>query len=181
MQRVIYKSETIVPWDTQSAFKMTSYTAKSEENMIFCYLKAYVHGGDLVLCSYCFSEHPRGRKDLRMYINPFPENQEKPIKIVFGYEGVDFADTCGIDLSELIEYHSFKSDDEQGFYWCGEIRLGKKLIWDIYGTELKEKSLVTMNMVQHFENGDISVLFGNASDKNYNPVENMEVFAVLNY
>ena len=64
MRNIIYKSENIIPWDTQSAFKMNSYNAQVEEHMVFCYLKSYVHGGNLVLCSYCFTEHPQGKDNI---------------------------------------------------------------------------------------------------------------------
>ncbi len=181
MQNIIYKSDNIIPWDTQSAFKMTGYKSSCEENMVFCYVKTYVHGGDLVLCSYCFDEHPGEKSNMRLYINASPENREKYFKIDFGFNGISCADFSGAMLKDGIFYNSFKTDDEQGFYWCGEITLSKDLLKELCDIELKEKSLVTINMVQNFDNGDFSVLYGNRQDDNYNPVDNMEVFVVLNY
>ena len=181
MRNIIYKSENLIPWDTQSAFKMTSYRTDNEDHMVFCYMKGYVHCNDLILCSYCFTEHPSGKDSLHLYINCSPERTDKPLRITFGFDGISCADADGEDLTELISYHSFKADDEQGFYWCGEILLDKKLLNRIFSVSLEEKSLVTMNMVQSFENGDMSVLFGNAQDEGYSPLDNMEVFVILNY
>ena len=181
MQNIIYRSENIIPWDTQSAFKMTDYNSSSEENMVFCYLKGYVHGGDLVLCTYCFTENPHGKESLRLYINPNPEKYSGAAEILLGYDGIAKAEFNGCDFRHRLEYHPFKADDEQGFYWCGELRFSRRLLGEIWGTELAEKSLVTMNMVQKFPNGDFSVLFGDACEENYTPADNMEVFAILNY
>ena len=183
MQNIIYKSGNIIPWDTQSAFKMTSYNCSMEEHMVFCYLKAYVHGKDLVLCSYCFSENPKRGKNLQLYINLNPENMDKVLKIEYDYFGLgnmylsekQLQDTSGIG------YSSFRTDDEQGFYWCGETVIKTDAIARLAGTQLEEKSVVTLNLVQTFENGDFSVLCGDATAEKYMPEENMGVFVILDY
>ena len=51
MSNIIYKSNVTIPWETQSAFKMKEYHVNREDDMIYCYLKAYVKNGDLILNS----------------------------------------------------------------------------------------------------------------------------------
>lgn len=182
MGNIIYKSDNIIPWDTQSAFKMTSYNVSTENHMIFCYLKTYVHDGDLVLCSYCFTENPQGNDNIHLYINLNPENKDDVLKIDFGFEGirqVSFGDKQ-ID-SDIIRFRPFKTDDEQGFYWCGELVLKADVIKHLARTGLVENSIFTLNMSQTFDDGDFSVLFGNRLEENYKPEENMNIFLVLNY
>lgn len=183
MQNIVYKSESIIPWDTQSAFKMTSYKTDIEEHMVFCYLKGYVHQGSLVLCSYCFTEHPTGDDSIHLYINLSPENKEKILQLDYGYEGISNISLAGENIQDkqCIAFHPFKADDEQGFYWCGEVVIDKNTVQNLYGVSLSEGSIFTLNMTQTFANGDFSTLFGNACDKEYNPAENMNVFLVLNY
>ena len=183
MENIIYKSENIIPWDTQSAFKMTSYNTTKEENMVFCYLKSYVHGRDLVLCSYCFVENPAGNDNIHLYINLAPENRDKLLEIRFGYEGMGsllLADKIPA-TADGVKYRCFKTDDEQGFYWCGEIVLEESFIMENFGIKLEERSIFTMNMVQDFGGGEYSVLCGDATVPGYNPAENMGVFNVLDY
>ena len=69
MQNIIYKSRGQIPWDTQSAFKATNYKSRCEEHMVYCYLKSYVHGADLVICTYCFTAEPEKNAD--------PDNEVK--------------------------------------------------------------------------------------------------------
>lgn len=183
MQNIIYKSGNIIPWDTQSAFKMTSYNTTVEENMVFCYLKAYVHHSDLVMCNYCFVENPVGDNNIHLYINLNPEDKDNLLEIKFGYDGMGSVLLAGKEVADKqgIKYRCFKTDDEQGFYWCGEIVLEEGFIRESSGIKLEERSIFTMNMVQQFENGDFSVLCGDATATGYNPAESMDVFAVLDY
>ena len=183
MGNIIYKSENIIPWDTQSAFKMTSYNTQLEEHMVFCYLKSYVHQGNLVLCSYCFTENPVGNGNMHIYLNLDAADRNKILQLDFGYEGIGNISLGGEAVMDrhCISFRPFKTDDEQGFYWCGEIVIDKDTIRNLYGTALEEKSIFTLNMTQTFENGDFSVLFGDACEKDYSPQENMNVFVVLNY
>ena len=183
MQNIVYKSDSIIPWDTQSAFKMTSYKTETEQNMVFCYLKGYVHGGDLVLCSYCFTENPVGDNNIQIYANLSPENKDKVLQLNFGFEGISKLTLEGKDVEggQGITFHPFKADDEQGFYWCGEIVISKEAINTLYGAKLEEGSIFTLNMVQSFDNGDFSTLFGDADSEEFSRVENMNVFLVLNY
>ena len=183
MQNIIYRSENIIPWDTQSAFKMTSYNAGCEEHMVFCYLKGYVHQGNMVLCSYCFTQNPVGNDNIHLYINLSPEEKEKVLQLDFGYEGIKKVALCEDDVTDMqyVAFRPFKTDDEQGFYWCGEIVINKEAIEKMYGAHLTEGSIFTLNMTQTFADGDFSVLFGDACEDRYNPRENMNVFVVLNY
>ena len=181
MGNIIYKSDNIIPWDTQSAFKMTNYRVSVEENMIFCYLKTYVHGGDLVLCSYCFTENPKGNDNLHLYINLNPENREDILKIDFGFDGIKEISYRNKKTDIRLEYRPFKSDDEQGFYWCGELVLKADTIENLSGKKLEEDSIFTLNMTQTFANGDMFVLFGNPEEENFKAEDCMDVFVLLNY
>ncbi len=182
MQNIIYKSDNIIPWDTQSAFKMMNYYTRLEEHMVFCYLKSYVHKNDLVLCSYCFEEQPKGCDKLHLYINPQPEVSADYIKVDFGFDGVSSAMFGAYDLTGDIAYSSFKADDEQGFYWCGEIIIPAHVLKEHRNVVLREKGIITMNMVQSFENGDTSVLFANRQTENRSSArDDMSIFVVLNY
>lgn len=183
MENIIYKSENIIPWDTQSAFKMTNYNASVEENMVFCYLKGYVHGAGLVLCSYCFLENPVGDDNIHLYLNLSPETKDNVLQVDFGYEGISNISFAGKKLTDgrCVSFRPFKTDDEQGFYWCGEIVIDKDTIDKLFNTQLKEQSIFTLNMTQTFENGDFSALFGDVCSKDFDAKENMNVFVVLNY
>ncbi len=182
MGNIIYRSENIIPWDTQSAFKMTGYNVSCEEHMIFCYLKAYVQGGNLVLCSYCFTENPVGNDNIHLYINFNPENRADVLKADFGFEGVNNISFRGMAVEkDSIGFRPFKTDDEQGFYWCGELVIKAETIKQLTGVKLEENSIFTLNMVQSFENGDFGVLFGNPLAECYRPEEHMDIFLVLNY
>ena len=183
MHNIIYRSENIIPWDTQSAFKMTGYNTVCEEHMIFCYLKGYVHRGNMVLCSYCFTENPAGNDNIHLYINLSPEEKEKVLQIDFGFEGIKSVYLEGKDVTDkgYVSLRPFKTDDEQGFYWCGEITISSDALAEMYGVQLAEGSIFTLNMTQTFAGGDFSVLFGDACEENYSPADNMNVFVILNY
>ena len=182
MHNIIYKSDSILPWDTQSAFKMTSYKTSTEEHMIFCYLKGYVHGQDLVLCSYNFTENPVGDDSMELLLNLSPDDdKENTLRIIYGYDGIRSALFNGTDCKDFLGFRKFKANDEQGFYWCGEITLSHKFIKDLWYTSIQEKDIITLNMIQKFDNGDFSVLCGDATENDYKPENNMEVFVVLNY
>ncbi|MEG1862710.1 MAG: hypothetical protein RR198_03795 [Oscillospiraceae bacterium] len=186
MQNIIYKSDAIIPWDTQSAFKMNSYCTQKEENMVFCYLKQYVKGEDLLVCTYCFRENPTGKNDLRLLVNLNPEKFRGYIAVDFGFEGISCSELLSqegaVKISEdTIGFSAFKADDEQGFYWCAELTFSKEVIEKLFSTILKEGALVTLNLLQNFSDGDFACLFGDAQEKNYSPEENMGVFVILNY
>ena len=186
MQSIIYKSQAIIPWDTQSAFKMNSYKTEKEENRIFCYLKQYVHGDDLVVCTYCFKEKPEGKNDLSLVVNLGPETGEKYLYVDFGFDGIGKVSFKNGEqtqelFSDILRFTTFKADDEQGFYWCGELTFSKSFILQFFNRELQEGSLVTLNLRQNFEGTDFACLFGNADCENYSLEGNMGVFVILNY
>ena len=110
--------------------------------------------------------------------NEFPD----VLKIDFGYEGICSTSFRNMDTDKNIaDFRAFKTDDEQGFYWCGEITLKAHRIKELYGISLEENSIFTLNMVQSFDNGDFGALYGNRLEEKYSPAENMELFLILNY
>ena len=178
MENILYKSENIIPWDTQSAFKMNSYNTTVEENMVFCYMKAYVHKKDLVLCSYCFTEKPADGANMHLYLAVCESSDTHVIDYGFGgIAGVQSATMTADD----IEYRTFKADDEQGFYWCGEITVKGDFIEKLCGRPLAEKSIVRLNLTQTFANGDKAALYGNAQSTGFDRAAEMKVFVVLDY
>lgn len=88
MQNIIYKSRGQIPWDTQSAFKATNYKSRCEEHMVYCYLKSYVHGADLVICTYCFTAEPEKNADISLYLNLNPE-LGKTLCLNFGFDNLE--------------------------------------------------------------------------------------------
>ena len=180
MRNILYKSDNIIPWDTQSAFKMNSYSVQCEENMIFCYLKAYVHKSDLVLCSYCFTEKPAEYANMHLYLGLGAEKSSDKICIDYGYSGIENMPE-DMKTAAGAEFRSFRADDEQGFYWCGEIRIKGEYISLLSGNFLQERSILTINLTQSFDNGDMAALFGDVSAKGYNREAEAETFVVLNY
>ena len=181
---IIYLSDSVIPWDTQSAFKLTQYKASGESNMIFCYFKAYVRNGDLVLCSYCFKEHPSGKTDLRLYLTLHPEKNDDVMQIVYGFDGIDSIKMkSGITPSDIgsVPFYPFKADDEQGFYWCGEITVPAQVCRRLFGSELKDDDLLAINLMESFPGGDYMALESRHPGGEYNPCENMQTFVVLRY
>lgn len=181
---IIYLSDSVIPWDTQSAFKLTAYNASSEENMVFCYFKAYVRGEDLILCSYCFKEHPAGKEDLRLYLTLHPEKNDDVLKIVYGFDGIGSVEMKNKNIipdTYGISFYPFKADDEQGFYWCGEITIPGNICRQMFGSALKDGDLLAINLVESFPGGDYMALENRQLGSEYNPCENMQTFVVLRY
>lgn len=182
MQNIIYKSRGQIPWDTQSAFKATNYKSRCEEHMVYCYLKSYVHGADLVICTYCFTAEPEKNADISLYLNLNPE-LGKTLCLNFGFDNLeDVYFTDGEKISaDGISLECFKANDEQGFYWCGQITIGRHKIKQLFDTVPEEKSVITINFVKTFENGDFCALAGAPAGENYKPEDNFETFVILNY
>lgn len=153
---IIYKSNNTIPWDTQSAFKMTVYTGTEEKDLIFCYFKAYVCRSDLVVCTYTFLQNPKGKKDLTFVLSL----GGRTVKVVFGYDGIDAvnADGCGVQ-TDKVKLNVFKSNDEQGFYWCGELTFDNRFIREIFHGVLCEGDTVGLNLIQNFEDGEHGSVF----------------------
>lgn len=178
---IIYRSAQPLPWDTQSAFKLTSYKSGCEDTMVFCYLKGYIHGDRLVLCSYCFVENP-GEEKLALYLRPNGEKAGELLCVEYGFEGIKdcFAVTENGEKEkrEFPDFSSFKSDDEQGFYWCGEITLP---LDDLDSRMEKGENIICLNLVLSFPGGDFAALCPDVCRPDYSPEDNLEVFVVLNY
>ncbi len=191
MQKIIYTSPNKIDWDAQSAFKLTNYYTDDENCMVFCYLKQYVENGNLKICTFCFDKEASGKNDLQLCFNLNPEKQRDFIAVDFGIDGIlsvrkvsaengtvtDInTDCCGI------AYHSFKSNDQQGFYWCGELTLSKEFIGNHFDTVLEEKSIILLNLYKLFSGrDDYACLFPDPHNILPEKNEYMQEFVVLNY
>ena len=158
MSNIIYKSNVTIPWETQSAFKMKEYHVGREDDMVYCYLKAYVRNGDLILNSFQFIEEPEGNDSMTVLVRiPF-EGDAAGLTVTYGYDGISKVEGAGCAASDIV-FNSYKADDEQGFYWCGEITLSEKVIEQTFNTKLAENMNVGLNLRQNFSDGNYAVLF----------------------
>lgn len=187
MQKIIYTSNRKIEWDAQSAFKVTNYYTDKENCMVFCYLKQYVHNGELKLCTYCFDKEAEGTRDLQLCFNLNPEMYSKYIHMEFGIDGIN--NVCLVNDKTIetvncdgITYHSFKSNDQQGFYWCGEISLSKDFIKNFFDACLDEKSIILLNMYKIFPPAeDYASLFPDDTNNISGKADSMGEFVVLKY
>lgn len=157
--------------------------------MVFCYLKQYVCSGDLKLCTFSFDSLAKGKTDIALYINFAPEQGQKYLYLNFGIEG--FSQQKIIDCGNVhtdifndsgINMHCFKSNDQQGYYWCAEISISKEFIKKHFNVSLGEKSIVTLNMVKNFENStDYASLFPLPENEIFSAGSYLGEFIVLNY
>ncbi|MEG2927965.1 MAG: hypothetical protein RR846_00325 [Oscillospiraceae bacterium] len=195
MRRIIYSSQGRIEWDAQSAFKLTNYYTDLEEHMVFCYLRQYVEAGSLKLCTYCFDSTAAGKQDLVLSLNPNPEHQSGYLNLTFGIDGIEclekITEPCNSSAlpikceglaADSIAFSSHKANDQQGYYWCGEITLSKDFLAENFGAHLGEKSILALNMYKLFlPSGDYASLFpDNINDKNKRS-DFMQEFVVLNY
>lgn len=191
MQKIVYTSPYKIEWDAQSAFKLTNYYTDDENCMVFCYLKQYVQNKDLKLCTFCFDKEPTGKNDLQLCFNLNPEDTSDFFVMEFGIDGIAsinkvYADSgivksCN-DLIADIAYHPFRSNDQQGFYWCGEITLSENFIHRYFNTTLKEKSIFVMNLYKIFPGKkDYASLFPDDFNNISEKADYMQEFVVLNY
>lgn len=189
MHRIIYSSTNKIEWDAQSAFKITNYYTEKEECMIFCYLKQYVHSGTLKLCSFCFDSEASGKKDLQLCFNLNPEHSTDFIHIEFGIDGINSAVLVSPEnksmenlSTDIFSYRSFKTNDQQGYYWCGEISVSDEFIRQYFGTELKEQSIILLNFYKTFDGiKDYGCLFPDENNNIFCKSETMQEFVILNY
>lgn len=188
MQKIIYSSPVKIDWDAQSAFKVTNYYTDEENHMVFCYLKQYVHNGDLKICTFCFEKEAEGQKDLWLCLNLNPTVTDRCVQLEFGIDGIEqvfitqdgacnaVTDSCGIT------YHSFRSNDQQGFYWCGELTLSKEFIKEHFDTLLEEKSIILLNFYRVFkDSGDYACLFPDNKNDILARADSMQEFVILKY
>ena len=189
MHKIIYSSPNKIEWDAQSAFKITNYYTDKEEHMVFCYLKQYVSDGDLKLCTYCFDSEAIGKNDLQLCFNLNPEKSDNFIHMEFGIDGIDniqLANTENTTLTSLpsdsFSYRSFKTNDQQGFYWCGEITVPAIFVEKIFDTRLEENSIILLNFYKIFaDSDDYACLFPDIENNILNKHNHMEEFIILNY
>lgn len=191
MQRIIYTSPNKIEWDAQSAFKLTNYYTDDENCMVFCYLKQYVEDGSLKICTFCFDKEPVGKNDLQLCFNLNPENQRDFMAVDFGIDGISSIKTvsaensCQNDMEtdlEGLSFHTFKSNDQQGFYWCAEITMSAEFISRYFDTVLKENSIVLMNLYRLFPGrSDYACLFCDPCNTLLTKGEYLQEFVVLNY
>ena len=191
LQKIIYTSPNKIDWDAQSAFKLTNYYTDDENCMVFCYLKQYVENGSLKICTFCFDKEATGKNDLQLCFNLNPEVQSDFIAMDFGIDGISslssVSSKAGTESrlcadSEGISYHTFTSNDQQGFYWCGEITLSDDFIRRHFGTSLEEKSIIVLNLYKLFPGRkDYACLFPDPYNKILTKGEYMQEFVVLKY
>ncbi len=190
MQRIIYSSPNNIEWDAQSAFKLTNYYTDKEDCMIFTYLKQYVHNNNFKICTYCFEKDTQGKQDLELCFNLNPEKISDYIDIEFGIDGInhiylvkDNGDKKELScLGDDISYHSFKANDQQGYYWCGELTISKAFIKNFFDTFIKEKSIITLNLYKIFlQTPDYACLFPDNEHNSLSKCYAMQEFVILNY
>ena len=189
MHKIIYASPNKIEWDAQSAFKITNYYTEAENHMIYCYLKQYVQSGDLKLCTFCFDSTAAGKSDFQLCINLNPTCTRSFLLAEFGIDGINSASILNPDTqqiaavpSDIIEYRSFKTNDQQGFYWCGELSLSQSFISEYFNTTLKEESIVSLNLYKTFSNNfDYACLFPDSEKTPFAMGEYLQPFVVLDY
>ena len=189
MHKIIYSSPTKIDWDAQSAFKITNYYTEKEECMVFCYLKQYVSEGNLKLCTYCFDSQAKGKKDLQLCIGLNPLTYNSFLHMEFGIDGISSLGLINPDDKNIVsldpgilQYHTFKTNDQQGFYWCGEITIPADFTKEHFSTCLEEKSIILLNFYKVFADcSDYASLFPDNTDNIFDKHSTMEEFIVLNY
>ncbi|MEG1800352.1 MAG: hypothetical protein RR273_00120 [Oscillospiraceae bacterium] len=195
MRRIIYSCKDKIDWDAQSAFKLTNYYTDLENHRVFSYLNQYVENGAIKICTYCFDSEAVGTQDISIAINPNPEQQSDYLSLVFGIDGLGCCEKvsvpqkssadgaqCAPIAAKEIGYHAYKANDQQGYYWCGEITLTKEFLEHTFAAQIGEKSIITLNMYKLFSGcSDYAALFeDNINDKNKRS-DFMQEFVVLNY
>ena len=106
----------------------------------------------------------------------------------FGIEGIDtvFSVEDGgstiVSAEKGISYRSFTSNDQQGYYWCGEITFDKDFIKEHFDTLLDEKSIILMNFYKIFPDcSDYACLFPDNKNDILAKADSMQEFVVLKY
>ena len=191
LQKIIYTSPNKIDWDAQSAFKLTNYYTDDENCMVFCYLKQYVENGNLKICTFCFDKEAVGKNDLQLCLNLNPEVQSGFIAMDFGIDGISAVSSVCAETNSVnpicadeegIDYHSFKSNDQQGFYWCGEITFSVDFIRRHFGTFITEESIIVLNLYRLFPGrNDYACLFPDPCNNILTKGEYMQEFVVLRY
>jgi hypothetical protein len=178
MENIIYSSPHILPWDTQSAFKVNDYHVGIENDMVYAYIKCQVAEGNLRVNCYQFILNPAGKKSLSLAV----KIGKVKICTVFGYDGISKVTLNGketINYTEKdISFSAEKHSDEQGAYWRGEIILGKGFIKKTFEAEIKEGMKIFLAFSQILPTGNANLL----SDEKYeNGEDSMFGLTVLNF
>ncbi len=187
MNDIIYTSNTSIPWDTQSAFKLTHYNVNQENHMIFAYLKTFVQNENLHLCSFCFKQNPTGKKDLQLSLNLNPENSKSYLHIEYGIDGIDSVfliaeNETVIINNNLIDVYPFLGDDEQGHYWAFEIIIKKDFIQNYFSTSLVESSSIAFNLHQIYnDSDDFSSIIKTKENSFKEKMNNQKQVLIFNY
>ena len=184
MSNILYASDRVIPWETQSAFNMKHYNGTDDKNTAYCYMKGYVLCGDLKLCVYFFEQRPCGRDKLTAYIGLDPDKPQKVLICDFGYGGAGqafFGENTLREDENPLEISSYQASDEQGYYWYSELTLKKRDIKKYFGCDIKEKSVITLNIVRHFADGHFGGLARPQNPADADPGKNMEKFTILNF
>ena len=187
MQKIIYSSPSKIDWDAQSAFKLTNYYTDKEACMVFCYLKQYAENGSLKLCTFCFDKEAHGKNDLQLCLNLNPVLSEDFIQLEFGIDGIGNVikvknSDIPVAASDGIKYTSFTSNDQQGYYWCGEISISPEFIEKHFKTKLAEKSVISLNLYKTFDGlTDYAALFPDDENDILNKHKYMQEFIILDY
>ena len=157
--------------------------------MVFCYLKQYVNNGDLKLCTYCFDSTATGKQDLQLCLNLNPVAGDKFIHLEFGIDGISKVDCITPDngavtalATDAFPYRAFRTNDQQGYYWCGELTIPAQFVAEHFSTRLEEKSIILLNFYKIFaDNEDYASLFPDSQNSIQHKHTTMEEFIVLNY
>ena len=51
---------------------------------------------------------------------------------------------------DILQYHTFRTNDQQGFYWCGEITIPADFTKEYFSTCLCEESIILLNFYKIF-------------------------------
>lgn len=186
MQKIIYTSPEKIEWDAQSAFKVTNYYTDNEQHMVFCYLKQYVQDGQLKLCTFCFDSEASGKNDIHLCFNLNPAKSERCIDIEFGIDGIGSVCCIDGDVTPMdcdgISFRSYRSNDQQGFYWCGEITLSQQFTARYFDTFLDEAGIILLNMYRVFaDSSDYACLFPDSNNDILARADSMQEFVILKY
>lgn len=157
MQMLVSYSETPLVLDAAGALKATHYYGHSALDEVYAYLRAFVCGGDLIfsltsferspppesLIAAAFDFAPRAGGDyLALVCDPQPQLSAALYRPSGSPTAPDrLLRPVGLPCSPA----RFAGQDEQGFYWGCELRLGADFLQETFGVRLRPGSLFTGN------------------------------------
>ena len=154
--------------------------------MVFCYLKQYVQAGQLKLCTFCFDSEAKGKNDMQLFFNLNPAVSDSYVHMEFGIDGIDSIHLVNGSAEEIgcegISFRSYTSNDQQGYYWCGEITLSQQFISRYFDTYLDEAGIILLNMYRIFPGSkDFASLFPDSKNDILAKADSMQEFVILKY